>query len=258
MEDEEICCDSIWNGYQTKEDNMFSPVLPKEIQDDYTRGSEGVVYIGEEVYMYGFFRKVFKRTGIHEWIDITDPEEHPTLFEELKKMKKESGNYGWARVGFSAMDGFSSNDIYAGGEKGDAWHYNGKKWSRLDLPSNFHIHTITCAGDGNVYMAGYTGGVLVGRDNQWRIIDAKGGNVFGSSAWFDGVMYFSGSSGLHYIVNDKVVAYKFPKDEPLIYSFESGVVASSKDALVACGSQQALIFDGKVWKEIIGNPVLSK
>jgi len=258
LTDEDICCDSIWNGYQTKiKNNKFSPVLPKEKQDDYTRGSEGVVYIDGEAYMYGILRKVFKRVGIHKWIDITDQKIHSNLFDELKKMKDEIGSYKLAQVGFYAMDGFNANDIYAGGEKGDMWHYNGAKWSRVDLPSNFNIHTITCAEDGKVYIAGYTGGVLIGRDSKWKLIENKGGKIFSSSAWFNGILYLSGDSGLHYIDGDMVKKYKFSKNSPSIYSFETGVVSSCKDRLLVCSTQQALIFDGKVWNEIIGNPVLS-
>lgn len=255
--DGEMCCDSIWNGYEMNLDDKYALVCQKEDQDDYTRGSEGIVYIDGEAYMYGVLHKVFKRTGIHQWIDLTDPNQHPNLFKELKKMKEERGNYGLASVGFSAMDGFSSADIYAGGEKGDVWHYNGEKWRRIDVPANFFIHTITCAEDGKVYMAGYTGGILVGREDSWKLLDESGGKIFGSSAYFNGVMYFSGDSGLHYLKDEKLKAYKFPKDSPSIYSYKGGCVASSKDTLLVCSEQEALVFDGVEWKEIIGNPVLS-
>ncbi len=253
-----LACDTIWYSYEfNNKKKEFDIICPKESQDDYTRGSEGIVYIDGEAYMYGILRKVFKRTGVYKWVDITDPNKHPNLFAELKKMKENRGNYGLANVGFSAMDGFCATDIYAGGEKGDAWHYNGEKWRRIDIPANFFIHTITCAGDGKVYMAGYTGGILVGRDDSWELLDTPKGKIFGSSAYFKGVMYFSGTSGLHYLKDKKLKEYKFPKDGPTIYSYKGGCVASSKDALVACGTQQALVFDGEKWEEIIGHPVLS-
>lgn len=253
-----IYCDTDFNSFEIKHENVdFLPVDQGKERDDLTKGVDDITYIGNDVYMVGFFRKVFKREGVHQWIDLTDEKEHSNLFSDLKELKKKYGNYANASAGFSAIDGFSADDIYAGGEAGDTWHYDGKKWQRVDIPGNFNIKTITCAGDGHVYIAGYTGGIIKGRGDIWENIDPDGGYVFSSSTWFKGKLYLAGNmNGLHVMEENKIKLYEFPKKGRVQYSFYGGV-ASSEDILVSYGEHQALVFDGSIWNEIIGVPVLS-
>jgi hypothetical protein len=252
-----IYCDTIFNTFEPKNSDIgeFYPVTPKPDQDDYTRLSQNIKYIDGELYITGILRKVFKRTGVFEWVDLTDPDEHPDLFQELAALKQKDGHYGGSRAGFSAIDGFSKDDIYAAGEYGDAWHYNGKVWRRLDLPGNFNIKTITCGGDGNVYFAGYTGGIIKGTIDHWKNIDERGGKVINETAWFQGKLYLSDERYLYTLEGDELRSYKYPKGGPQQYSFRG--VAASKDALVAYGPHQALVFDGERWEEVIGSPALS-
>jgi hypothetical protein len=251
-----IYCDTIFNTFEPRSDPvLFKPVLPKPDQDDYTRLSQNIKYIDGEAYIVGILRKVFKRTGVFEWIDLTDPNKHPHLFEELAKHKEKRGNYLGIDTGFSAIDGFSSKDIYAAGDNGDAWHYNGNTWRRLDIPGNFDIKTVTCGGDGNVYFAGYTGGIIKGTIDHWTNIDERGGMVINETAWFQDKLYLSDERDLYTLEGDELKPYKYPKGGPQQYSFRG--VAASKDALVAYGSYQALVFDGEHWEEVIGSPALS-
>jgi hypothetical protein len=251
-----VYCDTAFNTFEPKAERAaFYPVLPTSEQDDYTRLSQNLKFIDDEAYLVGILRKVFKRTGVFDWIDLTDPNKHPHLFEELAKHKEKRGNYLGIDTGFSAIDGFSSNDIYAAGDNGDAWHYDGNTWHRLDIPGNFDIKTVTCGGDGNVYFAGYTGGIIKGTIDHWTNIDERGGMVINETAWFQDKLYLSDERDLYTLEGDVLKPYKYPKGGPQQYSFRG--VAASKDALVAYGSYQALVFDGERWEEIIGSPALS-
>jgi hypothetical protein len=254
-----IYCDTDFNTFEPNVDpDNSSPVLPQNKQDDYTRGAECITYIAGEAYIAGFLRKVFKRTGVYQWVDLTDEQQHPNLFRELAEIKKRGGKYSSINTGFSAIDGFAANDIYAGGDRGDTWHYDGHQWQIVDIPGNFNIKTITCAEDGNVYIAGYSGGVIKGRGDDWEIIEPDSGYVFYSSAWFQGKLYLGGYiSGLYILEGNKIERYKFTTPGRKQYSFNGGV-ASSEDALVLYGDQQVLVYDGKTWEEIIGFPVLSE
>lgn len=251
-----LACDTDFYVYESKGGSKkLLPVIPKTEQDDYTRLSKNITFIDGEAYIVGHLRKVFKRTGIFEWIDLTDSNKHPNVFEELAALKAKQGNYGGCNAGFSAIDGFRKNDIYAAGRGGDAWHYDGNTWRRLDLPGNFDIKTVTCGGDGNVYFAGYTGGVIKGTIDHWTNIDERGGKVINESAWFQGKLYLSDEQYLYTLEGDELKPYRYPKGGPQQYSFRG--VAASKDALVAYGSYQALVFDGERWEEVIGTPALS-
>lgn len=251
-----IACDTGFHVYESKGGSKkFIPIAPLAEQDDYTRLSQNIKYIDGEAYIVGILRKVFKRLGVFEWIDLTDPNKHPHLFDELVKHKEKRGNYLGIDTGFSAIDGFNSKDIYAAGDNGDAWHYDGNTWHRLDIPGNFDIKTITCGGDGNVYFAGYTGGIIKGTIDHWTNIDERGGKVINETAWFQDKLYLSDERSLYTLEGDELKPYKYPKGGPQQYSFRG--VSASKDALVAYGSYQALVFDGERWEEIIGSPALS-
>jgi len=253
-----IYCDTDFNVFEPKVDpSQFSSIVPNGDRDSYTRGAEHITYIAGDAYIAGFLRKVFKRKGDYQWVDLTDEKNHPYLFSELAQLKKKQGNYAGSRAGFSAIDGFDENDIYAAGDHGDTWHFDGDQWQLVDIPGNFSIKTVTCARDGYVYIAGYTGGIIKGRGDHWENIEPEGGYIFNSSAWFDGKLYLAGDmGGLHVLEGNKIKRYLFPKNGPQQYSFYGGV-ASSEDALVSYGADQALVFDGEKWEEIIGSPALS-
>ena len=254
-----LYCDTIWNMFEGKNSPPdFQQVIPEEKQDDYTRLSLQMTHIAGEAYVTGHLRKVFKRVGIHQWVDLTDENEHANMFKDLKELKQSTGSYLNSDAGFSAIDGFADNDIYAGGRRGDLWHYDGSRWQIVDTPFNQDIKTITCGDDGNVYIAGYTGGIAKGRGSDWKIIDSMSGELFYSSAWFKGRLYLSGHNvtGLYILEGDEIKRYEFPEDGPKQYSFWGGV-ASSEDALVSYGEGQALVFDGEKWREIIGSRNLS-
>ncbi|VAW81491.1 hypothetical protein MNBD_GAMMA12-2234, partial [hydrothermal vent metagenome] len=60
-----IYCDTDFNAYEVKCETIdFAKVDRDKGRDDFTRGAEGITYIDNEVYIVGFFRKVFKRTGV--------------------------------------------------------------------------------------------------------------------------------------------------------------------------------------------------
>ncbi|QED70800.1 hypothetical protein FTV92_12950 [Escherichia coli] len=70
--------------------------------------------------------------------------------------------------GFSDLDAFSDQDIYAVGGQGDVWRYDGHKWNMCGFPSNEQLSTVVCAPDGNVYIGGEGGNIWVGRKNTGR------------------------------------------------------------------------------------------
>ena len=218
--------------------------------------AKGLVNIDGAVYAYGMIRSVFKRTGVRQWENITTRKQHPDLYADVEA-SKETFVGDW--VGFSALDGFGQNDLYAGGNRGDFWHYDGKAWSQQDLPANADISTIVCAPDGKVYIACRLGPVMRGREDRWEIIDPS--KQITHSAWFGGSVYFASKDGRIYTVTE---------DEPGLQEahFHSALprhmlhhivgIASCEECLVAYTSVQAYAYDGAIWHEIIELPSLSK
>ena len=202
-------------------------------------------------------RSVFKYNGIKEWENITTEIKHPNLFADVNK-SKETFVGDW--VGFCALDGFSANDIYAGGNGGDFWHYNGKKWRRIDLPINSDISTITGGKDGKVYIGSRVGNVVVGRDDHWQVVD-KRTYIMTHSCWFDGKVYFSSEDGRIYTYDEKqnkLQEASFKTKYPEYMHHLISGIASCDECLVAYTSVQAYAYDGEIWHEIIEVPSLSK
>jgi len=237
----------VWESTQE-----FQPVA--EPEDDYTRGSYAAAFIDGNIYITGHLRKVFKRVGVNQWVDLTDEADHPDMFADLRALKKPGGGYPNAEAGFQAIAGFNSRDIYAGGSYGDLWHFDGSHWQRIDFPSSCAINSLCCAPDGFVYATCKHIGVFKGRGDRWQEIPNSGGPGYNSCAWFEGLLYLGCDYKLMVYDGSKLSRYQFPKDGPQQHSFKG--VASSSDALVSFGPYQALLYDGQNWKEIVGRPEL--
>ncbi len=219
--------------------------------------AKGITNINGDVYAYGMVRSVFKYKGIKEWENITTETKHPNVFADVNKSKE---IFVGDLVGFSALDGFDENDIYAGGNSGDFWHYNGKAWRRIDLPINSDISTITCGKDGKVYIGSRVGNVVIGRDDHWQVVD-KRTYIMTHSCWFDGKVYFSSEDGRIYTYDEKQnklqeASFKTKYPEYMHHLIRG--IASCDECLVAYTSVQAYAYDGEIWHEIIEVPELSE
>jgi len=218
--------------------------------------AKGITNINGTVYAYGMIRSVFKYLGIKQWENITNPEKHPVLGEDIINSKV---RFIGDQVGFSALGGFDENDLYAGGNHGDCWHYNGKTWKKVDLPTNADISAITCASNGQVYISSRLGPILVGRNDTWKIINEF--SQITHSAWFKGRIYFASHDGRIYTHNEsdnKLVEATFKTKYPdHMHHIISGI-ASCDECLVAYTEVQAYAYDGEIWHEIIELPALSK
>jgi hypothetical protein len=219
--------------------------------------AKGMTNIDGEVYAYGMVRSVFRRTGVKAWENITSEKKHSNIYRDIDRRK---GNLIGDKVGFSALDGFGANDIYAGGNGGDFWHYNSEVWRRIDLPINSDISTITCGKDDKVYVGSRVGNVVIGRENSWEVVKGRTYEMT-HSCWFDGKAYFSSKDGRIYTYDEKkkdLIEASFKTSYPAYMHHLIRGIASCDECLVAYTSVQAYAYDGEVWHEIIEIPSLSK
>lgn len=242
-------------------DNSGAKENPAEL-----RRVQGCKNIDGEVYMFGLFRKLYKRIGKQQYQDLTYERTHPNLYSDIYQMRKKNKKLpSGLMMGFNAVDGFNKHDIYGCGDRGDFWHYNGQKWKTLDAPANFDMESIVCAADGNVYVAGALGNIIKGRydsktgKEHWKPIKT---NISGtdtrinSLAWFKGKLYLGTDWALYSLdENEKFEKVIFPEGGFEQYSFAN--VASCDEALLSYGVKQALIFDGESWDEIVGSIVVA-
>ena len=217
--------------------------------DDYTRRGNNLRIIGDHVYACGTLRKVFRRDEMGEWTDITDPEKHPNLFKRLKFLKERDGKYSNSYAGFADIDGFSEEDIYAGGRH-DLWRYDGERWHEIQLPQYPNIKSVVCAKDGYVYVTGRNGPLVRGRGDEWEVLDIPALD-YNEMAWFDGKLWLASDYELGVYENDEYRRYEFPDDGAVQFSFKG--VHACDEVLISYGLEQLLTFDGEEWVELIGS-----
>lgn len=240
--------------YQNVSDEPIMKTLP--IDDDfYIRQAEGIKTIAGSVYVYGVFNKIFKRLHKANWIDITIPEKNPQLFQSLIRRRESSNNIGGALRAFTCIDGFSENDLYAGGENGFLWHYDGKAWNAVDLPTSMNITSIICSTDGVLYLSSKNDSyIIVGQKNSFETIKVP--HSFTSSVWFKDKIYFTDGNKLYTLKNRSIEIVKFTESVPRLYGIKG--LRCSKDLMVLYSDTQVFTYDGITISELVGVPPLEQ
>jgi hypothetical protein len=135
-----------------------------------------VVAIAGQAYAVGTRRAVYRRESPGVWDCIDDGTYTESDFE----------------AGFNAIDGYGSDELYAVGERGEIWQYDGAAWTAIASPTDQALNTVTCAPDGTVYAAGAKGVIVSGRGARWTVVEAVPvGLEFWGSAWYDGSLHLT-------------------------------------------------------------------
>lgn len=148
-----------------------------------------------------------------------------------------------------ALHGFSRDDLYAIGARGEIWHYDGSQWSKCDSPTNVNLNCVCCAPNGTVYAAGHDGLLLSGRASAWKVIDpgATGKPPFWDLEWFANQLYVSTLSGLFRLQGDKLTRVEFGKE--VVKTCNQ--LSATPEVLWSIGEKDVLSFDGKSWTRIV-------
>lgn len=184
-------------------------------------------------YSIGGGRSIYKRIDLDNWVKID---------AGFPKVDASSAQ------GFDDMDAFSPDDMYAVGGHGDVWHFNGNTWKQMDFPSSVRLATVTCAGDGNVYISGEGGRLWVGRESTWTSIYKGGSSILWNDvAWFGGQLWLS-SDYQFCIWNGKELVRVTHKGK----SVAAGGHMDVRDGLLGIASPtHCWTFDGSEWRTIV-------
>ncbi len=192
--------------------------------------------IGGRLYIAGSSRYVARRLERNRWEALKEGIKKPTCDEHLYS------------AGFNCLDGFSEQDIYAAGGKGDLWHFNGNEWRQINFPSNMLIESICCGRDGFVYIGALSGTVFKGRENQWTMIHRGMLSLpFRQMVWFQDRVWATSDYGVWQIVGDKVISADLPSE----VSVCAGYISCSDTILALAGFYGAARLDGKKWDILI-------
>ncbi|GAB4568614.1 MAG: hypothetical protein Tsb0020_22260 [Haliangiales bacterium] len=73
---------------------------------------------------------------------------------------------------FTGVAGTSATNVFASGDKGAFFHYDGKSWEPVDLNGNIrHLYALAAAPNGDVLAVGQHGTTHLYRDHTWHELD---------------------------------------------------------------------------------------
>lgn len=184
-------------------------------------------------YSVGGGRSIYKRADVNKWVKLDKgfPVGDATMEQ-----------------GFEDMDAFSDSDMYAVGGHGDVWHFDGQSWKQMGFPSNAQLGTVTCAGDGNVYISGEGGSLWVGQKSTWKsLYKGRASILWNDVVWFDGKLWLSSDYQFRIWDGKELVGVMHEGKAVPIYGH-----MDARDGLLAVASPQfVMTFDGNTWRTIV-------
>lgn len=193
----------------------------------------GIGAIDGKAYAVGMQRQVYRRDEVNLW----------TCVDESARPDASDDNV----YSFEAISGFSTEEIYAVGRRGEIWRYDGSIWVRQDSPTNMILTKVCCAGDGNAYACGRVGTLIRGRGERWELIEhGATKRDFWSVAWFKNHLYLSTMQEVFRLDDDTLSKMDFGKDIP-----SSCFALSAADGVLwSIGAKDVMAFDGTEWSRI--------
>jgi hypothetical protein len=151
-------------------------------------------------------------------------------------------------TGFESIDGFSGRDIYAVGDGGEIWAYDGTAWSQCDSPTNQNLSEVRCL-NGKVWIGGAGGIILCGDKQGWDVVwhgDDPAENWWSIES-FQGRIYVAGDDFLGTIDEGVIV----PVNVPIKAGITTGTLHEKEGILWSIGEEDILAFDGTSWTELV-------
>ena len=188
-------------------------------------------------YSVGGTRQVYKRVDIGTWVKIDNglPDEEYSH-----------------RIGFDDLDGFSEENMYAVGGLGDVWHFNGENWRQMKFPSDLELATVTCAGDGWIYITGEGGRIWRGRESTWELIHTGHSSVLWNDVcWFNNQLWLSSDYQFKILDGNELINPSYdgtPSGEKVSMW---GHMDARDGLLVIASTDVAMSFDGSQWRTLI-------
>lgn len=192
------------------------------------------------VYAVGSAHTVCRRRGKSDWesLNFNLPRETREDFEDEERSDD---------MAFEDIAGFSQSDLYTVGGRGIVWHCDGKKWTQIPFPSNMYLHSVCCAGDGNVYIGAQSGALFCGRDNHWKMINRGDLSLpFKDIVWHAGKVWCTSDYGLWTVDNGKLV----DADVPAEIKVCAGHLSAADGVMLMAGDSGAAFHDGEKWQLI--------
>jgi len=190
--------------------------------------------IDDYAYSVGRARSIYKRIDLGKWVKLDNgfPDEESSF-----------------NIGFYDMDGFSETDMYAVGGKGDIWHYDGTIWMQEGFPSNMQLNTVTCAGDGYVYVSGMGGTLWRGRNSTWEhLYDGSYTVPWNDVLWFEDKLWLASDYMLRIWNGKELMPVTDEKGKDLPFS---GHMDAYDGLLVIADTDTVMAYQNGRWRTLV-------
>lgn len=194
------------------------------------------------LYLCGGNNCVGKRLGKNSWLSYS---------EDVPNPPRTDGRYNFLHD----IDGFSEEDIYMVGNYGQVFHFDGKVWKRISIPSNIDFETVCCAGDGHVYISGANGTTFRGRGDTWQLIHTGRGSLpFREMVWYEDRVWCTSDYGLWQIKDAKLESVGLHNG----MNAYSGNLSTAAGVLLLAGYGGAAYLANGAWTNIFSAAKMSQ
>jgi len=191
--------------------------------------------VSKDIYACAMGRSVLRRKSVGDW-------------EEIGPGTKADDD--GLVVGFEDVDGFSGDEIYAVGWRGEIWEFVGGMWSLLDSPVSANLNAVCCADDDTVYIVGDDGCMLRGRGDIWEALSTERHENLMDVAYFDGSVYVTTDFHILKLQDDALIpedAFADPNDRPATCLH----LLRSADGLVSMGAKDLFRLVAGTWERVV-------
>ena len=216
---------------ETNEDSVTEDLFTNSAPPPATKRARGLRSVSEIAgfaHAVGYRGMVYRLDRLDRWTRID--EGLPSTFD------------------VEAIHGWELSDLYAVGGNGEAWHFDGKQWKRVDLPTNQTLTCVKCTPNRVVYIGGHRGTLVRGSGGQWSVLpQPEVPDALWDLEWFKEILFGSTLDGLYELKGDLLEPVKYGKITP-----RSTYQLSAVDEVMwSSGEFDIMEFDGKDWTRIV-------
>lgn len=118
----------------------------------------------------------------------------------------------------------------------------------MGFPTNVQLGTVTCAGDGNVYISGEGGSLWVGEKSTWKVIYHGGSSILWNDVlWFQDKLWLASDYRLRCWNGHELEAVAHDGASVPIYAH----MDAYDGLLVVASPDYVMSFDGQIWRKLV-------
>lgn len=196
-------------------------------------------FIGKRLYVCGMGRQIYVRDENDHWVHRDNGVLQAPSTTEV--------------TGFNSIDGLNEDDIYAVGFYGEIWRYHNQCWQKIESPTNVILNKVKVIRNDLVYISGQRGMLLVGAENEWKIIEHQViKDQIWDIEWFQNALYLSTDASIFKLLPDDTLE---PVDMNLGYKTTCGSLHAKNGLMVSIGRKHIVWTDDcLIWHEITPRP----